>query len=111
MIARGYGVSVEFDGATVRLIGGKAQAAIWRTGSVEIPTADITAIDYKPATRLVNGHMTFAVTRPANEYATPREDGAPTTVPQNGLIVHWRRKDEAAFDALYQKISMLTHTQ
>lgn len=107
MIAKGYGVSVEFDGTTVRLIGGKPQAAIWRTEAVEIPAADIVAVDYKPASRLVNGSMIFTTQRPANEYATPRADGAPTTVTANGLIAHWRRKDEPAFEALRDALARI----
>lgn len=96
----GYGASIEYDGITVRLKGGKTQAGIWRTGSVVIPVSDITDITYRSASALVNGSIRFRTARPANEYATPREDGAQTTVTENGLGIHWRKKDQAAFDRL-----------
>lgn len=105
MSISGYGASVEYDGATVRIIGGKVQAKIWRTGSVTIPVEDITEMDYRPASPLVNGALSFKTARPANDYATPRDDDTFTTVPSSGLVVHWRRKDQAAFAALHEQLS------
>jgi hypothetical protein len=104
----GYGASIDYDGATIRIRGGKAQSSIWRTTSVTIPVRDIVEMDYRPATLLVTGSLRFRATQAANDYADPREDGAPTTVPNNGLVVHWRRKDQAAFDGLRVALEQVT---
>lgn len=105
---KGYGASVDYDGANVRIIGGKTQSSIWRTASVTIPIRDIVEVIYRPATMLVNGSLSFRTTQAANDYADPREDGAPTTVPGNGLVVHWRKKDQAAFDGLRVALEQVT---
>lgn len=100
----GYGTSIDYDGDTIELIAGKVESKIWRTASVRFPVTDILEVSYRAANIMVNGEMRFKTARPANDYATPREDGAPTIVPNNGLTIHWRKKDEQAFAALRAEI-------
>lgn len=97
----GYGMSIEFDGTTIRLIAGKVQAKIWKRSVVEFPVSAVAHIEYRGANALVNGRMLFRTVEPANTYAS----GPGGFVPDNSLIVQWRRKDDAAFGKLYDELA------
>lgn len=61
MTAQGYTGTVDFDGTAVTISHNwRGKVGGWKEPR-EIPTARITRVDFKPATRLTNGHIRFAV--------------------------------------------------
>jgi len=103
-ILNGYGASIEYDGVVVRLIAGKVQAKIWKTDAVAFPVEDIITLGYRRANPFVNGQLKFTTIRPADAYAALGR-GMFDFVPDNGLVIHWRRKDQAAFGALHEELA------
>lgn len=97
----GYGTSVEYDGETLTLIGGTMQAKIWGTDRIRIPVTDITHIDYRAANPMKNGHLAFTTLHTPVMYT---EKTGMRVLPENGLVVHWRRKDQPAFEELYRSL-------
>ena len=62
MKAQGYNGSVEFDGRAITITreGLKARASVG-AGSKMIPLRSISAVQWKPPTRLANGFIEFTV--------------------------------------------------
>lgn len=89
MTAHGYTGIVEFSGEAVTIAHNwRGKLGGWKEPR-EIPTSRITRVDFKPATRLTNGHIRFAVLG---------ETHADATLDKN--MVMFTRKQEAGFDEL-----------
>ena len=111
---------------------GKAAAKIQGTDTITVPYGDIASIEYRSANPLVNGQMklvvnvadvsfgetltavrqgddaTDATSQRVREWSERyRSYGADPTnhVNPESLVVHWRRKDEAAFAAIRDAIN------
>jgi hypothetical protein len=122
MRANGYGADLELDGDTLTIHTGKGAAKLTGTTRIAIPLADIERIEYRGANPMVNGAIVikvrdtsvtamqaYSVDRPGFHHLTP---GTPEAVEygKHGLIntqslhVHWRRKDNAAFEQMRDAI-------
>lgn len=137
MRANGYGADLELTAGAVVIHAGKATAKLQGTDTITIPLADVAGVDYRPATMLVNGSIRLHVKPPEGRVSLgdvmrARHDdeqrdavqqayldqtshleqyGAtrPNRVNPESLVVHWRRKDQAAFEALRDAIDSARH--
>jgi hypothetical protein len=117
---KGYGadLGIAGDGSYVVIWPGKTMAKLAGTQRVQIPVGDIVDVEYRAANPFVNGTVKFKVrdeTPPAlNAYGgrVVPPDGHPAMlafakeglVTTQTLVVHWRRKDQAAFAELVDEI-------
>lgn len=105
MRANGYGADLELTDAAVVIHAGRTAARIQGTDTVTIPLGDVERVDYRPASALVNGSLRVVVRiHPAPpgveaQYAAYGADPGNHVNPQS-LVVHWRKRDEAAFAAI-----------
>lgn len=106
MRADGYGASIDVDAGSVRLIGGKMQSAAWGTETVTIPLSDVVKVAYRSANPVVNGSLRLFVKGDPMQYG----DAQPNHVVANSLIVHFRRKDDAAFAAVRDHLQGITRS-
>jgi len=101
----GYGSSIEFDGEHVTLIAGRVEArllwAAWNTDRFTFPLDDVLEIDYRHATALINGSLSFTTRHPAYAYAN---GGEFSIAPDDALVIKWRKKDQDGFGALYESL-------
>ncbi|BDZ40809.1 hypothetical protein GCM10025865_01080 [Paraoerskovia sediminicola] len=120
MKANGYGADLELTDDAVVIHPGKIAARVVGTKRIAVPLADITDIDYRPARALVNGQIKVkTATNPKSQAMQDYGNRGP--IPPDGtkelsaytrqgiitaesLVVHWRKKDQAAFEALHQAI-------
>ncbi|MFB7798947.1 DUF4429 domain-containing protein [Isoptericola sp. NPDC056134] len=121
MKANGYGADLEFDGEHVIIYPGKMQARMVGTQRIAVPLADVIDVEYKPAKALTNGQIRFKVEAASDSQTMqdyggrgpiPTEDAAAARayakqglVTSEALVVHWRKKDQDAFEALHQEIT------
>jgi len=108
MRANGYGADVEVTGSELVIYAGKVAAKIQGTDRITIPLADVESVEYRPATMLMNGSLRIIPrVRDAalieSQYAAYGTDAGNHVNPQS-LIVHWRKKDEAAFAAIREAL-------
>jgi hypothetical protein len=132
MRADGYGADIELTETAVVIHSGKAAAKIQGTDTITVPYGDIASIEYRSANPFVNGQMklvvnvadvSFGETLTAVRQGDDATDATSQRVrewseryrsygadPNNhvnpeSLLVHWRRKDEAAFAAIRDAIN------
>jgi hypothetical protein len=86
MQAEGYGADIAFDGSTIRITGKGLGKGALGASDREIPVSALRAIDFKPASALVNGHI---------ELVTD----------QGKTLVHFRRKHGDSMSAVYRAIA------
>lgn len=122
MRANGYGADLELDGDILTIHTGKGAAKLTGTTRIAIPIADIERIEYRGANPMVNGAIVikvrdtsvgamqaYSVDRPGFHHLEPGTREA-NDYAKHGLIntqslhVHWRRKDNAAFEQMRDAI-------
>jgi len=104
MRANGYGADLELTQDALVIHAGKVVATVQGTQTVTIPLTDIERIEWKEAGRLVNGRMRVFVW----DGVDLRSYGPqPNVISAQSLVVHWRRKDRAAFEALREQLDRL----
>lgn len=104
MRANGYGADLEFDGSMVTIHAGKAAAKIQNSPTITFPVTDIVSIETKKANPLVNGSARFTLVDMAYQALQRYGASEPNTINAQSMIVHWRRKDDAAFTELLDAI-------
>ncbi|MFN8191854.1 MAG: DUF2510 domain-containing protein [Nocardioidaceae bacterium] len=85
MQAEGYGADIAFDGSTLTITGKGLGKGALGASDREIPISALRAIDFKPASALVNGHIELVT-----------DEGK--------TLVHFRRKHGDSMSAVYQAI-------
>ena len=98
----GYGASLEYDDAQIIIHLNKVSAKVTGTTGLRVPRADIAHIKFRDASMMINGEIRFTVTGDPNSYAMPAAD---KPVPHNAFLVHFRKKDGAAFRAAFEELA------
>ncbi len=101
MRANGFSGDLEIDGGRVVIYPHKVQAKAAGTSAIAIPLSEVTAFDYKAATRLVAGSATFKVA--ADDVRAYGVD-QPNHLTTQAFKVTWQRKSEDDFAAVRQAI-------
>lgn len=108
MRATGYGADLELTQDALVIHAGKVAATIQRATTITIPLSDVVRVEWKDAGMLVNGHARVFV----SDGADLRSYGArPNAINPQSLVVHWRRKDRASFEALRAQVDSLLAAQ
>lgn len=108
MRATGYGADLELTQDALVIHAGKMAATIQRATTISIPLADVVRVEWKDAGMLVNGHARVFV----SDGVDLRSYGPqPNAINPQSLVVHWRRKDRAAFAALRAQVDALLAAQ
>lgn len=134
MRAHGYGADLELTDDAVVIHPGKIAAAAAGTDAITIPIADLERVDYRAANVVINGEFrlrlrlltddnptlreAYAARKDASALAEVRERTAtwqeqfarygaqrPNRLTPESLVVHWRKKDQAAFEQIHAEIS------
>jgi collagen type III alpha len=101
MRATGYGADLELTQDSLVIHAGKIAAAIQGASTITIPLADVIRVEWKDARLLVNGSVRVFV----SDGVDLRSYGPqPNAINLQSLVVHWRRKDQAAFAALRAQV-------
>lgn len=103
--AEGYGADLEFDGETVTIHAGKVAAKLQHTPTIAFPVAAVESVEYRKANLAVNGMLRFRMLDTSTVALQAWGADQPNTVNPQSLVVHWRRKDQAAFAALHDAIA------
>lgn len=134
MRAHGYGADLEITDEAVVIYPGKVAAAAAGTDVIAVPIADLERVDYRAANLVINGEMrlrvrmltddnptfreAYAARKDASATADVRERSAtwqeqfarygahqPNKLTPESLVVHWRKKDQAAFEQIHAELS------
>ena len=132
--AHGYGADLEITGDAVVIYPGKIAAAAAGTDAITVPIADLERVDYRAANVVINGEMrlrvrlstddnptlreAYAARKDAGALADVRERSAiwqeqfarygaqqPNKLTPESLVVHWRKKDQGAFEQIHAELS------
>lgn len=104
MEANGYGADLAFDGETVVIHAGKMATKVQGTDTITIPVSSIQRVEYKPASRLINGRIRFYLHDMTTETLWSLGANYPNRVNPQSLVVQWRHKDDAAFVKVHEAI-------
>lgn len=95
---------MEYAEGMVTIHAGKGAARLQHTQGITFPVDVIEAVEFRSANPLVNGSMRFRLVDMSIPVLQSYGADQPNRVNTQSFIVHWRRKDGAAFAAVRDTI-------